>query len=248
MGAQPEEKIRAAIDAATAEAEALVARGVARRDVYAEIMKTAAPAGSVKAAGADHGEEKCKGSCGGEPAAEPVLDDKVVEVEVGDAPARGPRGAAVTIVAFTDFECPFCRKAEETLRALESEYGGKLRIAYKSYPLPFHEHARLAMKAALAAHRQGKFFEYRDALFEHQEALDWESLVRYAAALGLDTERFQRDMDDERIEATIAADEAQVGKLDIQGTPTFFVNGRRLRGAQPVTAFREAIGRALAGR
>lgn len=257
VGAQPAEKIREVIDAAEAEAAKLVARGVARRDVYAEILKTAAAPGSkaAKTAGnAGHdpdckgGGGDCKGGCdepGGEAAG---AEDAVLAVDIGDSPARGPANAAVTIVVFTDFECPFCRKAEETVRTLESEYKGKLRVVYKGYPLPFHQSSRPATKAALAAHRQGKFFEYRDALFEHQDALDRGALLKYAAALGLDVRRFERDMDDKAIEAQLAADEAQVSKLDVKGTPTFFVNGRRLRGAQPVAAFRTAIARALEGR
>jgi protein-disulfide isomerase len=255
VGAQPAAAFRAAIDQAAAQAEALVARGVRREDVYAKILEMAAPAvPRAKAApkpGEAHGDGKPCGAgedCGCHANDDASADSQVVDVELGAAPSRGPAAAPVTLVVFTDFECPFCKKAEETVRAMEKAYSGKLKIVYKSAPLPFHEHARLAAKAALAANRQGKFFEYRDALFEHQDALDRDALVGYAAALGLDVERFRADLDDKALDAAIDADGAQVEKLAVKGTPTFFVNGRRVIGAQPEGVFRATIDTALAAR
>ncbi len=255
IGAQSVDAFRAAIDAAIKDAQAIVARGVRPEDVYAEVLKTAAPPSPKEAGkGADAradgkpcgaGEDcGCKDRDDGDEAA----DAAPVDIDLGNAPVRGAANAPVTLVVFTDFECPYCRKAEATVRAMEKAYPGKLRVAYKSAPLPFHEHARLAAKASLAAQRQGKFFEYRDAVFEHQDALDREALLGYAGGLGLDMTRFRADLDDAALEAALTADHAQVEKLDVKGTPTFFVNGRRLVGAQPEEAFRKAIDRALAER
>lgn len=259
VGAQPEAAFRTAIDAALKDAKALVARGVRPENVYAEILKTAAaptPKGDKGAGkGAPGAEAKGDGkpcgagedcNCKGD--TEEAADPEPVDVDLGSAPVRGTPNAPVTLVVFTDFECPYCRKAETTVRALEKAYPGKLRVAYKAAPLPFHAHARLAAKAALAAQRQGKFFEYRDAVFEHQDALDREALLGYAGALGLDMSRFQADLDDKALDAAVSADEAQVQKLGVKGTPTFFVNGRRVIGAQPEEAFRKVIDGALAGR
>jgi protein-disulfide isomerase len=260
VGAQPEATFRAAIDAAMKDAQAMVARGVRPEDVYAEVLKTAAAPTpkAAKEAGRGAGAKADGKPCGaGEDCgckdrdkddADEAADAAPVDVELGSAPVRGAANAPVTLVVFTDFQCPYCRKAEATVQALEKAYPGKLRIAYKSAPLPFHEHARLAAKASLAAQRQGKFFEYRDALFEHQDALDREALIGYAATLGLDMTRFRADLDDAALEAAVSADQAQVQKLDVKGTPTFFVNGRRLVGAQPEEAFRKAIDAVLAGR
>ncbi|MEZ4298804.1 MAG: thioredoxin domain-containing protein [Polyangiaceae bacterium] len=249
IGAQPAGAFRAAFEEALGRADAMVARGVKPENVYSEILKAAVPYKAGASEPAADG-RNCGQGCGDDGAGDPAksaLDAKVEEVEIGDAPVRGAANAKVTVVVFTDFECPFCAKSEATLRAVEKEYSGKVRIAYKSFPLPFHESARLAARASLAAHRQGKFFEYRDALFAHQEELDRSSLIRYAGEVGLDVDRFQRDLDDKATELAVQADEAQVKRLGIAGTPTFFVNGRRIAGAQPVAAFRAQIDAALDG-
>lgn len=248
IGAQPASAFRAAIEEALRRAEAMVARGIRPSDVYAEILKTAGPpkpVDPVKAGGRNCGE-----GCGedAKQGASDPAESEIYDVEIGDVPIRGAANAPVTIVVFTDFECPFCQKAEETVRAVEKEYGSKVRFAYKSYPLPFHDHARLASKAALAAHRQGKFFEYKEIVFAHQDALDRAALVKYAADLGLDVPRFEKDLDDPAIERAIVADEAQVERLGIGGTPSFFINGRKLVGAQPIAAFRAQIDAALVGK
>lgn len=254
VGAQGPGVFRAAIEEAMSKAEAMVARGIRPEDVYSEILKTAvapAPKPAGKTAPAKEEGRNCGQGCGedGDPGAKQEAGEaEIFDVPVGDVPVRGAANAPVTIVVFTDFECPFCEKAEETVKAIEKEYGQKVRFAYKSYPLPFHDHARLAARAALAAHRQGKFFEYKESLFAHQDALDRPALVKYAAALGLDEARFQKDLDDPTVERAIAADEAQVERLKIGGTPSFFINGRKLVGAQPITAFRTQIDAALAAR
>jgi protein-disulfide isomerase len=182
------------------------------------------------------------------PARGPAIDDTAVDVALDGAPARGPAYAPVTIALFSDFECPYCVKAEATLRALEAAYPRQVRIAFRHRPLPMHEHARLAAKASLAAEAQGRFWEYHDLLVAHRDALDRASLEGCARTAGLDLARFGRDIDDPRFEARITADETPAAKLHVEGTPTAFVNGRRIVGAQPIAVYRAAVDRALASK
>jgi len=227
MGARPYEQFRSLIEEERTHAKELLARGVARDQLYATMM-AAAPVHDFPAA--------------------KVLDDAVLDVPIDGAPARGEARAPVTIALFSDFECPYCVKAEATLRTLEAAYPGKVKVAFKHRPLPMHDHARGAAKASLAAEAQGRFWEYHDVLLAHRDALDRASLEGYAATLGLDTKRFARDLDDPRLEARVSADETQASKLHVEGTPTAFVNGRRITGAQPLAVYKAAVERALAGR
>ncbi|MFT3771358.1 MAG: thioredoxin domain-containing protein [Minicystis sp.] len=248
-GAQPVGAFRAVIDEEIAKAAALVKRGVRPEDVYATIMKDAVTAkvdAEAQAAPCDAPGGDC--GCKGEAHEEESAPAKIEDVRVGDAPVRGSDRAPVTIVAYSDFECPFCARAEATLRALEQKYPGRVRVAFKSQPLPFHEHARLAARAALAAGEQGKFWEYHDVLFAHQDALDRAALERYAQDLRLDLARFRAALDDARTAAAVDADVAEATRLGVAGTPTFFVNGRRIIGAQPLEKFAAAVDAALAER
>ena len=187
----------------------------------------------------------CEGCDGKE--AEPEAD-KVETVALGSSPSRGAADAPVTVVVFSDFQCPFCAKAEGTIHDLEAAYPGKIRFVFKNQPLPFHVHARLAAKAALAAGEQGKFWEYHDALFAHQKELDRASLERYAEELDLDLRRFRAALDDTRLDIAVEADITEAHRLDVKGTPTFFVNGRTVVGSQPIAAFRPKVDQALAER
>ena len=208
-----------------------------------KIGTPAAP--EAKQAHAD-GDEHCNcphGSCDAEADAD---DGELQDVRVGAAPIRGADRAPVTIVVFTDFQCPFCAKAETTMHELTAKYGNRVRIAFKNNPLPFHEAARLASRAALAAGEQGKFWEYHDVLFAHQDALGREALLGYAKDLGLDVARFQSAMDADRTGAAVDADIAEAKKLSVMGTPAFFVNGRRVVGAQPMAKFEGLVDEALA--
>ena len=228
VGARTYDVFRALVDEERTRAQEMVAGGVAREQVYASLM-AAAPLPAP-------------------PARAPEVDDTVVDVVLDGAPARGPNHAPVTIALFSDFECPYCVKAEATLRALEATYPRQVRVAFRHRPLPMHEHARLAAKASLAAEAQGRFWDYHDVLVAHRDALDRASLEGYARTVGLDLARFGRDIDDPRFEARITADEKQAAKLHVEGTPTAFVNGRRIVGAQPIAVYRAAVERALAGK
>lgn len=230
LGARTHEQFRALIDEERDRAREMVAGGVAPEKVYATLMAAAPlpppPKHDAKAA----------------------ANDAVVEVAVDGAPLRGHPRAPVTIAFFSDFECPYCVKAEATLKALEAAYPGKVRVAFRHRPLPMHEHARLAAKASLAAEAQGRFWEYHDVLVGHRDALDRASLEGYAKTAGLDAARFARDLDDAKLEARISTDELQAARLHVEGTPTAFVNGRRITGAQPLAVYRAAVDRVLAGK
>lgn len=178
---------------------------------------------------------------GGTPAAncknghdEEESGSEVVTVSAEGAPTRGPRNAPVEIVFWSDFECPFCERAEATLKQVEAERPGKVKIAFRQRPLPFHDHAALAAKASLAADRQGKFWPYHDLLVANRNALEKADLVRYANEAGLDRFRFEHDLADPSLDTKIAEESARGDALGVRGTPTAFINGRRLTGAQPL--------------
>lgn len=191
------------------------------------------------------------GSCdgAGNHGPEHMIGEEVEHVDIRNAPTRGPANAPVTLVVFSDFQCPFSGKFAGVLDQIEQEYPGKLRLAFKHRPLPIHKQARVAARASLAAHAQGKFWEYQAELFDKaQGALDQAGLEERAADLGLDVARFARDMRSPGLEAQVAADFEEGDRLAIEGTPTLFVNGHRVMGAQPIGVLRTAIDRSLAGK
>lgn len=162
-----------------------------------------------------------------------------------DRPARGPSDAPVTIVEFTDYECPFCgRYYRQTYHQLLEEYEGEIHYVVRNYPLSNHPNARKAAEAAECAHNQGRFWDYHDHLFEHADALEPSDLKSYARELELDGEQFDQCLESGAESETVEQDMATGRRLGIRGTPTFFVNGRPLVGAQPLSAFRSAIQRA----
>ncbi len=180
------------------------------------------------------------------PKAPPQANEGPFIVPVGKSPVRGSKGALVTIVMFSDFQCPFCARVLPTLKQLEDEHRGELRLVFKHNPLSFHKDARLASVASMAAQEQGRFWEYHDALFQNQKALSYADLLEYSGVAGIkNAKRFKDALDHpERYDARIQADQELATQVDARGTPTFFINGRRLVGAQPLAAFQEAIQKA----
>lgn len=233
IGAQPIERFRAAIDEESARAAAVVKTGVPAARVYDQLMESAAAAA-----------ESAPALRSG--AAAPPSER--VKLDLAGAQARGAPDAPVTIVVFSDFQCPFCARGAGVIKALEQKYPGKVRVAFKHQPLAFHKDARLAAAASLAAAEQGKFWEFHDAVFAHQSELDRAGLEKRAAELGLDAGRFRGALDGDGFAARLAADQAEANRLGVTGTPTFFVNGRRIVGAQPVEAFAAVIEEELGAR
>lgn len=172
-------------------------------------------------------------------------EPEVVFVPLGNSPFRGRPNAPVTIIVFTDYQCPFCGKLDKTLREIETEYPGQVRIVQKMYPLPFHSDAHLASQAALAAHKQGKFWIYQDILFEHQKNLSRAELIDYADEVGLDVPMFISDLDSGFF-FDLVEHEIELGKkFEVVGTPTYFINGKKNSGARPKTFFEEEIDKEL---
>ena len=165
----------------------------------------------------------------------------VYRVDLGDAQTIGPDTALVTIITFSDFQCPFCSRVSPTIETLRKEYGGDLRYAFKHNALPMHKQARPAAIAAEAAGEQGKFWEMHDKLFANQRDLTEANFIAWARELKLDVKRFERDLASTTIGDRVDAHQRQATALGARGTPAFFVNGRFLSGAQPVESFRALI-------
>jgi len=172
-------------------------------------------------------------------------EPKAEEISVDDDPAQGPANAPVTIVMFSDFQCPACSAAHPILKRVIAEFPGKIRFVVRDFPLTgIHENAFSAALAAGAAAAQGKFFEYIDLLYQRQDALDAASLKRYAAELGLNVKQFEIDFSSEKVAAEVQKDKAEGENYGIGSTPTIYVNGVRVRRLSP-SGFRSAINKAL---
>jgi protein-disulfide isomerase len=156
-------------------------------------------------------------------------------------PQRGPNGAPVTIVEFSDFQCPYCRQAEPTLKQVRQKYGDRVRIVYMDFPLGFHPQAMGAALAARCADEQGRFWAYHDVLFADHSRLSTPALKDLAARLNLDTASFDSCLDQRKYESTVLSDKAEGKNANVTGTPTFVVNGTAFTGAQPLSAFESAI-------
>ncbi len=153
--------------------------------------------------------------------------DEVLEIDTEGAPVRGAPMAPITIVEFSDFECPYCGMTAPILHRLLDEYEGRVKLIFMQYPLDGHEHSQPAARASIAAQNQGKFWEMHDMLFDNQRALENEDLEHYAEQIGLDMERFRADMASEETQRRIEESRAIGRELEITGTPSIFVNGRR---------------------
>jgi protein-disulfide isomerase len=171
------------------------------------------------------------------------VDRTVYKVDVDnnvDA-IKGGNDALITMVIFSEFECPFCAKVNPTLEQLFTDYPGKIRKVFKHSPLPFHKNAEPASLAAMCAQEQGKFWEYHDKLFANQKALLPENLTAYAGELGLDAAKFDECFKSNRHAARIKADMELAVKVTARGTPNIFINGRKVQGAKPIEEFKEII-------
>jgi protein-disulfide isomerase len=161
------------------------------------------------------------------------------EVAIGSR-VRGPANAPITIVEFSDYECPFCKRAEASVKQVLETYGDKVRFAYRDYPLEFHASARTASEAAHCANAQGKFWEYHDKLMASSD-LQVSALKTAADEVGLNREKFDKCLDGGEFKSAIDDDIAAGSAAGVNGTPAFFINGRMLDGAQPFEAFQEVI-------
>jgi protein-disulfide isomerase len=168
-----------------------------------------------------------------------------VNMEVGKSPIHGPANAKITIVEFSDFQCPYCKRGADTMTEVMKLYPNDVKVAFKHFPLPFHKEAEPAARASWAAQQQGKFWEYHDILFNNQQKLNSAYYVEVAKELKLDVAKFQKDMDSPEAAAQVKADNELGSKNGIQGTPGFFVNGVAVKGAYPASHFQTIIDRWL---
>lgn len=154
---------------------------------------------------------------------------------------KGKAGAKIQLVEFADFRCPHCREATHWVSELAKQFGERIEITFKHYPLQGLEPSVLAAEAAEAAGAQGKFWPYHDMLFAHQEAVGHDDLVRYATELKLDVARFKKELDDHKYRAKVMADREEGSKAQLQGTPAFFLNGRELRIDRTTDNFKDRL-------
>lgn len=180
------------------------------------------------------GEKRARAARGPDP-------DKVYDVPVGTSPSTGRDNAPITIVEFGEFQCPFCARVQPTLRRLRQAYGDDIRIVWKHNPLPFHDRAMPAARASQCAHAQDRFWPMHDALFASPDALSDDAIMEAATSLGLDEGAFRACLVDTTTNERIQADVKLAMELGARGTPSFFINGRSLQGAQPYEAFAALI-------
>jgi len=156
--------------------------------------------------------------------------NKVYPLPIADSPVRGDASGPVTIVEFSDFQCPFCARAAPVIDDVLKKYPKGVRFVYKQFPLPMHPMARPAAQASLAAQEQGKFWEYHDVLIQNQPTLDSSKLADYAKQAGLDVARFKRDLEQkkEEYDRRIDADWALGQTSDVRGTPTLYIGGKKV--------------------
>jgi protein-disulfide isomerase len=156
--------------------------------------------------------------------------------------AGGPEDAAVTLVEYGDYQCPYCKRAYPIVKKIQEQLGARMRFVFRNFPLSeIHPHAQQAAEAAEAAAAQGLFWEMHDALFEHQPALSDQHLADYAAAIGLDGTRFRWELSEHTHSARVREDFVSGVRSGVNGTPTFFINGYRHDGPWDFAALKEAL-------
>lgn len=172
--------------------------------------------------------------------------DARVEISVDDDPAHGPADAPVVVIEFSDFNCPYCgRFARETLPLLRENYNDRIRLVYRDYPILGDSSLQAAI-AAECADDQDAFWGFHDLLFENQGGFNQEVFIQFGEALALDIEQFTTCQNDPAVRDEVIADYEEASRLRVSGTPTFFINGRRVVGAQPYEVFQGVINEELA--
>lgn len=169
------------------------------------------------------------------------LDAPRVDIDIEGAPSVGPRDAKITFVEFSDYQCPFSKRARDDVAEILDDYKGKMLYVYRDFPLSFHRDAQKAAEAAHCAGDQGGYFEYHRKLFDNQMDMRTEDLRRYAKELGLNVSKFDRCLEAGTHAARVQKSVEEGITAGVSGTPAFFINGIHISGAQPIAAFREII-------
>jgi protein-disulfide isomerase len=170
-----------------------------------------------------------------------MLEPPRQKVAAANSPSKGSASAPIEMIEFSDFQCPFCLRADPTVQQVLKTYGDRIRFVYRHYPLPNHPSARPAAEAAACANEQGKFWPYHDHLFANPTKLSAADLKQAAAELGLNTPQFNACVDSHKFKAEVDADVREGEQAGVNGTPAFFINGRAISGAQPFDVFKKVI-------
>ncbi|MCO4762492.1 MAG: thioredoxin domain-containing protein [Myxococcales bacterium] len=261
-GAQPLSKMKAVVEAQLRRADALLREGVPRSKLHQRswrrnnpakadaaidwIIRGRKPPKSARPKPKPQEKQPAQVKAPAKPV-HPAKDKTVWRATLrGSEPSRGPKDAPITLVLYTDFQCPFCSRVRPALAQVEKTYAGKVRLVFKNQPLSFHKLAPLAAEAGLCAHAQGRFWEMEAHLFSHQKELKPAQLLAHGKQLGLDTRQFASCLTKHSQRSTLAADMKSAAELQVSGTPTTFVNGRKISGAQPFSVFARVIDQELA--
>ncbi len=169
-----------------------------------------------------------------------LLDDPV-KIPTDGAPVTGPADARITLVEFSDFQCPYCAKAIHQLDAVLKAYPTQVKLIFKQFPLENHPQASISAAAALAAHQQGKFWQMHDALFANRTRLSRQTILELAASLGMDMKRFSADLDSPAIKKAVARDAEDGDKAGVEATPTVFIDGQHYNGSLELAPMKQVI-------
>jgi len=184
----------------------------------------------------------------GKTAVKTMLEPPRQKVSSANSASKGSSSAPIEIIEFSDFQCPFCLRADPTVRQVLTTYGDRIRFVYRHYPLPNHPMARPAAEAAACAGEQDKFWPYHDLLFANPSKLGDADLKQHAATLGLNTSQFNSCVDTHKLKPQIDKDLKDGEEAGVNGTPAFFINGRMISGAQPYEVFKKIIDEELSGK
>jgi protein-disulfide isomerase len=177
----------------------------------------------------------------------PKLLEAPVTIAVDGAPVRGPADARITLVEFSDFECPYCSSAVKQVDTIMAAYPKDVKLIYKQFPLSMHPHAELAAEASLAAREQGKFWEMYDVLFKNFRQLSRTNILAMAKDIGLDEEKFKSDLDSGKYKAIVVKDLADGEAAGVYGTPAFYINGKQYNGEVTLAALKPILTAELKG-
>jgi protein-disulfide isomerase len=177
----------------------------------------------------------------------PKLLEDPVKIAVAGAPVKGPEDARITLVEFSDFECPYCSAAAPKVDAIIAAYPKDIKLVYKQFPLSMHPHAEMAAEASLAAREQGKFWEMYALLFKNYRQLSHARILEIAKSLGLDMNKFQAELDSGKYKSEVAKDMADGDAANVYGTPAFYINGKQYNGELSLAALKPIFAKELQG-
>ena len=175
----------------------------------------------------------------------PLLEEQPTRLNIAGDPMRGPSTAKVTIVEFSDFQCPFCAAATLEVAKIQKKYPTQVRVVFKQFPLDIHSQAHVAAEAALAAQAQGKFWQLHDIMYAHFREINRTRILAWANQIGIDMTRFEADLQSHKFVARVDDEEKQGEQAEVEGTPTFFINGHKLNAAFDVATISPLIDEAL---